>query len=213
MSSLTKVVYAPNMEYMIIYKITNGINGKVYIGQTVQKLTDRWSDHSRPCTGHHVNDSAIACAIRKYGKDNFVVEQIDSAKDRNSLNVMEQTYIKAFNSLAPNGYNLELGGNSKECHPDTKAKISATLKGTPIANRWTKGNLTPRTDETKAKISASMTGVPQPWKYKKVLAIETGTVYESVNAAAKVLGLNRVTISGLIKSGKVSRLGLRFKFI
>lgn len=198
---------------MLIYKITNKLNGKIYIGQTVQNLTDRWSDHSRPCTGQHVNKTAVANAIRKYGRENFTIEEIDTASNLDELNIKEQTYIKALNSLVPNGYNLEVGGNNKQCHPDTKAKISATLKGTPITNRWSGGNTAPRTEETKAKIRASMTGVPQTWKYKPVLANETGVIYESVQAAAKALDIDRVTISSLIKSGKVGRLGLSFKFV
>lgn len=197
---------------MIIYKITNKVNGKIYIGQTVQKLIDRWSDHSRPCSGRHKNGSVIAAAIHKYGKENFTVEQIDTAETLEELNIKEITYIKALNTLSPNGYNLELGGDSKRCHEETKAKISATLKGTPIKNRYTGGNKAPRTDQQKAHLSAMNKGKPNVVLYKAVIAVETGIVYESVNAAAAALGVNRVTISGLIKSGKVGRLGLSFKF-
>lgn len=204
---------------MIIYKITNKLNGKMYIGQTVQKLTDRWSDHSRPCIGRHKNGSAIAYAIQKYGKDNFILEQIDTAESLEELNTKEVTYIKALNTLAPNGYNLELGGESKVCHEDTKAKISATMKTKPKDALFggkrqvgaPKGR--PVSEERKAQISATMTGQPQPWKYKPVQAVETGVIYGSVNAAAKALGVNRVTISALLKSGKKGRLGLTFKFV
>jgi group I intron endonuclease len=197
---------------MIIYKITNKLNGKLYIGQTVQKLHDRWSDHARPCLGKNVNRSAIGSAIRLYGKENFTIEQIDSAETLEQLNTMEITYIKAFNTLAPNGYNLELGGESKACHDDTKAKISATLKGRPIKNRMNgapKGR--PVSAERRAQISATLTGKAQPSKYKTV-ECSNGVTYESVNAAAKALNVNRVTISSLIKSGKVGRLGFIFKF-
>jgi group I intron endonuclease len=93
---------------MIIYKITNKLNGKMYIGQTVQKLSDRWSDHCRPCAGKHVNHSAIADAIRKYGKENFILEQIDTAGTLETLDLLEIHYIQKYNTLSPNGYNLEL---------------------------------------------------------------------------------------------------------
>jgi group I intron endonuclease len=198
---------------MIIYKITNKLNGKMYVGQTVQKLLDRWSDHCRPCLGRNVNNSAIASAIRKYGKENFTLEQIDSAENLEQLNTMERTYIKALNTLAPNGYNLELGGDSKVCHEETKAKISTTLKGRPIKNRMNgapKGR--PVSAERRARISKTLTGRPNIALYKPVLAVETGIIYESVNAAAKALGVNRVTISALLKSGKQGRLGISFKF-
>jgi len=185
---------------MIIYKITNKINGKIYIGQTVQQLMDRWSDHSRPSLGKHMNRSAIASAIRLHGKENFTVEQIDSAGTLEALNILEIHYIQKFNTLSPNGYNLELGGDSKRCHEETKAKISATLKGRPFINRMNgapKGR--PVSAERRAQISATMTGQAQPWKYKAVID-SNGVIYESVNAAAKANKINRVTVSQALKS-------------
>jgi group I intron endonuclease len=202
---------------MIIYKITNKLNGKIYIGQTVQPLADRWSDHSRPSRGMHPNRSAIGSAIRKYGKENFTIEQIDSAETLEMLNVMEITYIKALNSLAPNGYNMELGGESKLCHEETKEKISATLKGRKIANRWTGGNRSPRTDAQRSALSAKIKGRPNVALHKQVECIETGVIYESVNACAAAHGCNRVTISSLLKSkkkgGKLGTKGFSFRLV
>lgn len=189
---------------MIIYKITNLITGKLYIGQTVQKLADRWSDHARPSRGIHQNRSAIASAIRKYGKENFKIEQIDVAGTLETLNLLEIHYIVKFNTLSPNGYNLELGGDNKTCHPETRAKISAKLKGRPIKNRMNgspKGR--PVSAERKAKISQTMTGKPQPWKYKAVTLVSTGAVYESITAASIALDCSRATIHAYIKSGKM----------
>lgn len=225
---------------MIIYKVTNKINGKIYIGQTKQSLRKRWNDHC--CRQEKNRSHYFYRAVQLHGKENFIVEQIDSAGTLEALNVLEEFYIKKFNSLAPNGYNLLPGGENRACHDETREKISQTLKGRPIPNRWGKGNSTPCTEETKAKISAKLKGrpiehrwtggnkaprtqeqkdhlsklnkgVPNKALYKPVLAVETDTVYESVNAAAKALGVNRVTISGLLKSGKQGRLGLSFKFM
>ncbi len=202
---------------MIIYKITNKINGKVYIGQTTQLLRDRWSDHARPSMGRHKNRSAIASAIRKHGKDNFVIEQIDEAVSLDELNIKEVTYIKAFGCLSPGGYNLELGGNSKACHEETKEKIRETLKGRKIENRWTGGNRTPRTEAQKANLSSKIKGRSNTALFKSVQCIETGKIFESVNAAASEFEVNRVTISSLLKSGKQGvRLGVRgfsFKYL
>ncbi len=199
---------------MTIYKITNLITVKLYIGQTVQSMNDRWLDHKFNARNPDKYTSALYCSIRKHGVENFKIEQLDTAKTREQLNIMEQTYIKALNTLVPNGYNLELGGNNKQSHPETRAKISAALKGRPIKNRMNgapKGRAV--STARRAKISATMTGKAQPWKYKAIVAIETGTVYKSINEAAKILKVNRVTISGLLKSGKRGRLGLTFKFV
>jgi group I intron endonuclease len=199
---------------MIIYKITNKINGKLYIGQTVQKIRDRWSDHARPYRGKHKALSAVSMAIQKYGKENFIVEQIDSAGTLETLNLLEIHYIKKFNSLSPNGYNFEEGGENKRCHPETKAKISATLKGRPIKNRMNgapKGR--PVSEERKAQISKTLTGKPQPWKYKAIIVIETGSIFKSINEAAKVLKINRTIISLHLKTGQThNKSGLTFQF-
>lgn len=83
------------------------VNGKQYVGQTTRTLEQRWREHcckSSQCTYlHH--------AIEKYGKENFKVEQIDIALDKEELDYKEQQYIKCYNTLVPNGYNLDTGGN------------------------------------------------------------------------------------------------------
>lgn len=91
---------------MIIYKITNNINSKVYIGQTTGPLKRRFQDHCIP------NKSLISQAIRKYGKDNFSVEVIYTATTNEELNIKEEELIKLFNCISPNGYNLREGGNN-----------------------------------------------------------------------------------------------------
>lgn len=106
---------------MIIYKITNMLNGKIYIGQTTRTLEQRWREHCSTCSGC----TYLHNAITKYGKENFQVEQIDVALDQKELNYKEQYYIAYFSSLAPNGYNLETGGGSgKQLCDETRKKIS-----------------------------------------------------------------------------------------
>jgi group I intron endonuclease len=77
---------------MIIYKITNNINNKVYIGQTIETIKKRWSRHTWKCTIKR-NAMAITNAIIKYGKENFIIEQIDIAKSIEELNEKEIYYI------------------------------------------------------------------------------------------------------------------------
>ncbi len=186
---------------MIIYKVTNKKNGKLYIGQTTQSLVERWWQHCHRSPSQK-SRSCLYSAIKKYGEDSFVVEQIDMAESLEELNFKEIIYIKALNTLSPNGYNMHLGGDARACHEETKEKISATLKGRKIENRWTGGNRSPRTDAQKAALSAKIKGRPNVALHKRVECIETGVVYESVNACAAAHGCNRVTISSLLKSGK-----------
>ena len=70
---------------MIIYKITNKINGKVYIGQTIQPLKKRWNLHRAKKSGC----PALTRAFEKYGKDNFDICIIDHAHAREELDNKE----------------------------------------------------------------------------------------------------------------------------
>jgi group I intron endonuclease len=88
--------------YGVIYKITNLIDGKVYVGQTKQKPERRWSQHKKEKRGN----CAIHKAINKYGKENFIFEVIDSANNQEELNNLEMDYIKKLDSLVPQGYNI-----------------------------------------------------------------------------------------------------------
>lgn len=91
---------------MFIYKITNKINNKIYIGQTIGSLKKRWWTHC-----NEKNKCIILKnAIKKYGKDNFTIEEIDGANSQSELNYKEWLFIHKSNSLWPNGYNIKKGG-------------------------------------------------------------------------------------------------------
>ena len=94
---------------MIIYKATNKVNNKVYIGQTKHSLETRKNRHlqlAKKGVKTHFYE-----AIRKYGEDNFEWEIICSAKDKKTLNELETYYITKYNSIK-NGYNMVDGGDN-----------------------------------------------------------------------------------------------------
>lgn len=103
---------------MIIYKITNKINGKIYIGLTTQNIKDRWEQHIRSALNktHPDYNTVFKKAIRKYGSDNFTIEIIDEADNLIALKKLEQYWIKYYNTYIGwencNGYNSTIGGDS-----------------------------------------------------------------------------------------------------
>lgn len=76
---------------MIIYKITNQINSKIYIGLTTCSLKERWQNHK-----HCVKSDPrhLYYAMRKYGIENFTIEQIDEADNLEELGKLEYKYIQ-----------------------------------------------------------------------------------------------------------------------
>ena len=93
---------------MYIYKITNNINHKVYIGQT-NNVNRRIKEHLK-LAKYNIN-RPLYNDINIYGFDNFSVSIIDSSNDFEELNCLEKYYIKKYNSNKI-GYNIQLGGNS-----------------------------------------------------------------------------------------------------
>ena len=101
----------------IIYKHTNRINGKVYIGQTQQIPSFRWKNGQGYL--HQGQDSVFARAISKYGWDHFEHEILESnIKTKKQANKREIFWIKYYRSYVgfedANGYNMTLGGDNNE---------------------------------------------------------------------------------------------------
>lgn len=93
-----------------IYKITNRLNGKSYIGQTIQDVKERFYQHCATNCSHTVLNMAIHKAIFKYGKPNFTLEVIEEVEYDN-LNDREKYWIEYYDSYK-NGYNSTIGGQN-----------------------------------------------------------------------------------------------------
>jgi len=90
-----------------IYKITNKLNNKCYIGQSNNPM-ERWKQHKfRAIKAEDKGKSAIHDALREVGIDNFIFEIIGWFKNYNEK---EKYFINYYNSLIPNGYNILKGG-------------------------------------------------------------------------------------------------------
>lgn len=108
-----------------LYKITNLLNNKCYIGVTNRNPKERFAEHKRPSSS-----SFIGKAIQSDGVENFSFEIILTNIDDNRISSLECEYIKKYNSLLPNGYNADLGGAKYHKHSDyIKSIISEKGKG------------------------------------------------------------------------------------
>lgn len=92
----------------VIYLITNLVNGKRYVGQTVS-IQSRWKAHQKE--SRNGNQRPLYRAMRKYGLVNFVIEELGQYPDTKSLNEAESYWIRYYQSETPLGYNLTSGGD------------------------------------------------------------------------------------------------------
>lgn len=124
-----------------IYLLTNKINGKKYVGQTINKPELRWYFHIYAAT--RKVDSPLARAIKKYGCHNFTAEVIHTCEQA-ELDKAEQRFIYDYDCMTPAGYNLTSGGTGgRTVSLATRKKISKKLKGRTFS------------EETHAKFSAA----------------------------------------------------------
>lgn len=107
-----------------IYKYTNLINGKIYIGQTKNSLEQRALNGT-----NYKGSRYFYNAIQKYGWNNFIPEILEDGLSLDKANIREEYYISLFNSTDPNiGYNIRLGGQNSDLSDETKNIISAKAK-------------------------------------------------------------------------------------
>lgn len=154
-----------------VYIVTNQINGKQYVGQTLEGLHSRWMKHkycartNKHPTNHFMN------AIRKHGEDNFIIEPIKIVS-LDSLDSIEEQYIAELDTYN-NGYNSTLGGQSgrgRIMSDEQKKAIGNRHRGKTISkehresmSKKMKGRVSNRkgcivSEEQKKKISETLAG-------------------------------------------------------
>ena len=130
---------------MCIYKITNHINGKSYIGRTTRTIEARWREHLKRVRAGDMRHLYVA--MRKYGIENFSIEKLVDVSTIAELSELEAYYCAYYDTYR-NGYNMTAGGEaypmdfekSRESHrakmqsPEIRAKISATMKSVRSAS-------------------------------------------------------------------------------
>jgi group I intron endonuclease len=153
---------------MVVYLLHNRVNGKVYVGKTVQTLADRWSVHK--------SDARIGIpgylqnAIRKHGPAAFEVTILATADSEEQLNNLERFYIALnLSNQREFGYNLTAGGDGVSglipWNKGTKGVMVAWNKGlTGVQFAWNKGKTF--SAASRQKMSAAAKG-RAPWNKGK----------------------------------------------
>lgn len=113
--------------YGVIYKITNKMNGKIYIGQTMHGF-DKIYNNDICNNSHNIH---LKSSIIKYGINSFeFIKVFDVAFSQKELDIKEDIWINFYNSLDSNfGYNKRTGGNGGKLCKESRLKISKSNKG------------------------------------------------------------------------------------
>jgi group I intron endonuclease len=142
---------------MVVYKITNIINNKIYIGCAIDYEV-RIKAH-RSCK--YKGALLLHRAFLKYGIDNFAFEVIQNYNTKEDMLQGEIMFIEQYNSISPNGYNLHFGGKGGKIQLTEKQLLqrkqhAKSLTQLHIGNKYNLGRVT--SDETKEKISKKLKG-------------------------------------------------------
>lgn len=129
-----------------IYKITNLLNGKSYIGQS-KDIESRWRNHVWRYKYKERDHLFLYQAMRKYGIEHFSFEVLEECEEE-ALDDLEIKYIAKYQSF-PNGYNMTAGGNGHLGRPMTSEGKAALLKS--LVGR-------PCSEETRRRISEAQKG-------------------------------------------------------
>lgn len=188
----------------MIYKITNKLNKKYYIGQTKTSINKRWSKHIYTAFNERSRDYECYFyrAIRKYGKENWIFEILENNIQTIELaNEIEIKYISNYNSNDKKiGYNSTSGGSNYEHSAETKLKIGAANRGKIISkehkekisafhtgNKYNLGRI--QTDISKLKNRQSHIGKKQSEETKKKISNANSNKKHS-DASSQYLGVS-----------------------
>lgn len=188
-----------------VYKVTNKVNNKVYIGITNKGAGTRFKQHL--FDAEHGSQYRFHRAIRKYGKENFEVSIIAFCNNVDELKENEIKFISEYESMNPDkGYNMTEGGDGtfgRVCTLETRLKISESNKGKEVSEETRKllserGKV--RTESRNLYWSSGNIGSD---RRKPVLQYDNQgkfiKEYEGVNIAAKETGINFPLIVNALK--------------
>ena len=162
---------------MLIYKITNDIDGKFYIGKTTKSITDRLCGHIK-----YRKSPKLVAAMDRHGLNHFTIEQIDSASTLEELNAKEIYWIKKLDALNK-GYNLTAGGDGGAMTGEALEKIRVSAKNRKYSQ------------STRKKMSVNSAGHKNARAKKVVVTLENGIQigFHCIKYASEYLGIYNCT--------------------
>lgn len=202
---------------MIIYKFTNLVNGKCYVGATIQLFKERIRKHIQDKRG------TLYPVIKEVGTENIKFEIIDTAETIEELNTKEIYWIDKLNTMSPNGYNLCIGGGTTTGYrhrEDSKKSMSIKKSkmyvggGNPFYGKH-------HSEEAKERMRIAKTGrkLTEEWKKNiansqkvKVVNLDTKEVFNSIKEAGEKYNVIPTHITRVCRGRRKSCGGYRWQY-
>lgn len=201
-----------------VYKITNKVTNKVYIGITNQGSGARYRHHWYE--SRIGEPSPIHRSMAKYGEENFTLEIIDFADTYDELKEKEKYWIKQYNSIDRTiGYNLTEGGDGtfgRNHSEETKEKIRQKALGRKLSDETKKKMSDIRRGKCSDKQKEHLSKLQDQCKRKVYQYDKNGEFvaeYDSIIEAANANGLNKDTIRRQLKNPPKNLKDHRIKFL
>lgn len=209
-----------------IYKISNDINDKLYIGKTLYTIERRWSQHKNNAkTRKDLEHLPLYSAMNKYGIEHFTIEKIEEVLDEKQLSEREQYWIKYYNTYNY-GYNASVGGDGLQLYDydyiwdlweqgNTIKQISALIPCNDYVVRTVLDIHNVSTEERKNR-SAYRQDEGHKLYRRQVNQIDIFTnkiihTYNSVREAALEIGCDSSYLSKLCQNNKIA-FGFKWEY-
>ena len=194
-----------------IYKIENLINGKCYIGQSVN-IEHRFQKHKCANDNFYIHN-----ALKKYGIQNFIFSIVEECSPE-QLNEKEKMYIQVYNSLMPNGYNMIEGGSNGVGLNKRKKVYQYNLQGEKINSYNSAKEASEKTGLSHGTICSCCRGERKQtggyqWRYEnsnlplkcfqEIIKTETKKIIQQLDENNNIIG-EYPTLSAAGKSNKIS---------
>lgn len=209
-----------------IYKITNLINSKVYIGKTSRTIEERFQEHINSKNRIEYEKRPLYEAFNKYGIENFIIEEIEKVENDEIASQREIYWIEYYHSYIGfencNGYNATLGGDSKRYYnyaeiANKYLELQNERKTAEFFNCDVE-TVKKACEENKIKMLSRIESIKKS-TCKKVAKLDKDTlivlqVYDSISDAFRDLKHNKTGgISDACKDINKTYLGFKWKYI
>ena len=214
-----KIIERSQLILAYIYKISNDINNKVYIGKTSHStIEERFKEHIADSKKQHIEKRPLYKAMNKYGVEHFTIEQIEYCENDEIASIREQYWINFYKSFIGfekcNGYNATLGGDSRRIYNyDEIVEIYLLKKSIKDTANFI------GCDERTVSQACKEKGIklfPKNSKAIRQFNLETNetiNIFNSICEAAKLQKLNRNHISEVCNGKRNSYNGFGWEFI